>query len=112
MAHPYLSQLIEIANAVDLGDADLICMHFFSGAALYADGKIIALLSPKGLAFKLSNARCDDIVSKGIAVPMCYSNNSPAKQGYVVFEDVGELSTDNIRCYLQESISAYEQNAA
>lgn len=111
MAHPYLGQLIEIVRAVDLGDSDIICKHFFSGAALYADGKIIAFLSPMGLAFKLSNARCDELLSKGIAVPMCYSKKSPAKQGYVLFEDVGQLSTDNIRSYLQEGISAYEQNA-
>jgi TfoX/Sxy family transcriptional regulator of competence genes len=112
MAQPYLSQLQEIANDVGLGEGELVCRHFFSGAALYARGKIIASLSPNGLAFKLSHARCDEVLSEGIAVPMCYFRKSPAKRGYVLFEDVDQLSKDDIRRYLQECIATSRRNAA
>lgn len=70
MAQPYLSQLQELLAEVNLGDTELVCKHFFSGAAAYANGKIVASLSPKGLAFKLSECRCDNVLSAGIAIPL------------------------------------------
>ena len=42
MAHPYLEQLQDLVRGVDHGDVELVCKHFFSGAALYANGKISA----------------------------------------------------------------------
>ena len=59
MAHPYLEQLQILVRNIDRGDVELVSKHFFSGAALYADGKICASLTPAGLAFKLSQQRCD-----------------------------------------------------
>jgi len=112
MAQPYLNQFQEIVSDAGLGDAGLVCKHFFSGAALYARGKIIASLSPNGLAFKLSDARCEEVLSEGVAVPMCYFRKSPAKRGYVLYRDVDQLSTDVIRRYLQECIATSEQNVA
>ncbi len=38
MAQPYLDDLTELAGDIDSGGIDLDCRHFFSGAALYADG--------------------------------------------------------------------------
>jgi len=44
MAHPYLGQIQELVSNIDFGDADIVCKHFFSGAAVYANGKIVASL--------------------------------------------------------------------
>ncbi len=56
MAEPYLERLTQLVDRLELtrtGEVTLENKHFFSGAALYANGKICALLSPNGLAVKL-----------------------------------------------------------
>jgi hypothetical protein len=105
MAHPYLSQLQELVVSAGVDDTGTVCKHFFSGAALYAHGKIVASLSPKGLAFKLSGSRCESVLSEGVAVPLRYFENSPVKQGYVLFANIDQLKNDDIRRYFLESIS-------
>ena len=112
MAHPYFSQLRDLMNEVGLSDPDIICKHFFSGAAIYARGKMVASLSPKGLAFKLSKPRCDQVLSEGIAIPLCYFNKSPAKRGYVLFPDADQLNDDELRGYFNECVSTSAKDAA
>jgi len=112
MAHPYFSQLQELVRDVGLGDSDIVCKHFFSGAGLYARGKMVATLSPKGLAFKLSKHRCDQVLSEGLAIPLCYFSKSPVKRSYVLFPDVAELSTEDLRGYFQECVLMSAQDAA
>ncbi len=56
MAEPYLTDLQELADQWFRADAAvgvLECRHFFSGAAAYRDGAIVASLTPVGLAFKV-----------------------------------------------------------
>ena len=56
MAEPYLTRLAQIVGGVGPVRADgatLEYKHFFSGAAVYANGQIFASLSPPGLAVKL-----------------------------------------------------------
>lgn len=66
MAHPYLEQLQSLVSTELRGDGDLTCKHFFSGTALYANGRICASLSPAGLAFKLGNKRSEEATSSSI----------------------------------------------
>ncbi len=65
----------------------LKCRHFFSGAAVYRDGDIIASLTPVGLAFKVSNDIRTKLLNNGRAIPLRYFPNSPVKKNYVLFTD-------------------------
>jgi len=104
MAHPYLKQLQDLVGAVNRGDVELVCKHFFSGAALYADGKICASLTPAGLAFKLSRQRCKDLIDSHIAVPLCYFEGAPKKTNYALFPELDELNSTSISAYFNECI--------
>ena len=89
---------------------DLVCKHFFSGAALYVERKICASLTPKGLAFKLPKSRCDDLFTQGKAIPLRYFDRSPIKKGYILLPDFQVLSDTEISTYLEECI-AYASSA-
>ena len=104
MAHPYLKQLQDLVGTVKRGDVELVCKHFFSGAALYADGKICASLTPAGLAFKLPQQRCKDLIDSHIAVPLCYFEGAPKKNNYALFPELDELSSISISAYFNECI--------
>ena len=90
MAKEYLEKLspliseLKIENEVDLS---LETKHFFSGAALYANGTICASWSPVGLAFKLPEADVSSLIQSGQAKPLKYFPNGNIKQGYVLFEN-------------------------
>lgn len=104
VAHPYLKEIRDLLAEVGLGDSELECKHFFSGAAAYANGKIVASLSPKGLAFKLSEHRCSEVLTGGLAIPLRYFDKSPVKRGYVLFPDKNGLSKDELRSFFRECI--------
>lgn len=112
MAHPYLGQIQELVSEIDVGDSEIVCKHFFSGAAVYANGKIIASLSPKGLAFKLTEPRCAEVLSQGTAVPLRYFEKSPIKRGYVLFTDKNQLRKVEIEGFFRECILTSAQDAA
>ena len=104
MAHPYLAQLQSLVRNELGSDVELTCKHFFSGAALYANGKICASLSPAGLAFKLGKKCSEELITNQIAVPLCYFKGAPTKSNYVLFPDPDELTSSSICAYFSESI--------
>ena len=112
MAHPYLGQIQKLVSDIDFGDSDIEYKHFFSGAAVYADGKIVASLSPKGLAFKLSESRCAAVLSEGLAIPLRYFEKSPVKQGYVLFPDKDQLRKVELEDFFRECVLTSAQGAA
>jgi len=61
--------------------------HFFSGAAVYRDGTVVATLTPVGIAFKVPDDVRDDLLKSDRAVPLRYFPNSPIKSNYVLFPD-------------------------
>ena len=85
MAQPWLTELQALVDTLGL-KADIICKHFFSGAAAYSGGQIFISLSPAGLALKLPEEMCAELISKG-ATPLKYFAKSPVKKGYVVLPD-------------------------
>ena len=85
MAQPWLSDLQALIDTSGL-DGDIVCKHFFSGAAAYRDGQIFMSLSPAGLALKLPEEDCADLINKG-AKPLRYFAKSPVKKGYAVLPD-------------------------
>ena len=88
MAEPYLTDLKALAYQWVLSDEGvgvLECRHFFSGAAAYRVGAIIASLTPVGLAFKVPARVHDELLSQGLAVPLRYFSSGPIKRNYVLF---------------------------
>jgi len=112
MAHPYLGELRDLLCDVGISGSDVVCKHFFSGAAVYASGKIVASLSPKGLAFKLSEPRCKEVLSEGLAVPLRYFDKSPVKRGYVLFPEKDRLRKEELQEFFQECILTSTHDAA
>lgn len=88
MAEPYLTNLKQMAGKWTEADArvgPLECRHFFSGAAAYRQGAIVATLTPIGLAFKVTTEIHDELLARGKAVPLRYFPNSFIKKDYVLF---------------------------
>ena len=112
MAHPYLEQLRHLVHEVDLASSDVVCKHFFSGAAAYTHGHVFASLTPKGLAFKLPEPGCKELLSKDFAEPLRYFDKAPVKRGYVLFPQHGKLGKNELKQYFFESVSAAAENAA
>jgi hypothetical protein len=102
MAQPYLDQLEKLVRSLAPGRDDLICKHFFSGAALYVQDRICASLSPKGLAFKLGSSRCENILAQGRAIPLQYFDNAPIKRDYILLPDVQNLDDTDLIAYFEE----------
>lgn len=65
----------------------LECRHFFSGAAAYRGGTIVASLTPVGLAFKVPTDVRDRLLDIGKAIPLRYFPDAPIKKDYVLFPD-------------------------
>lgn len=105
MAQPYLNQLEKLVASGLPGMSGLACKHFFGGAALYANSKICASLTSAGLAFKLPQHRCTDLIESGRASPLRYFESSPVKKGYVLFPDTSSLGRAAIVSYLKECLA-------
>ncbi len=96
MAEPYLTQLEELADrwiSADQRIGALECRHFFSGAAVYRNGVIVASLTPVGLAFKVPVEVHDELLDSDLASPLRYFPKAPIKRGYVLFPAVKDLDT-------------------
>src|SRR5262249_47373438 len=105
VAQPYLSALEELIASTLSGSPSLVCKHFFSGAALYSNTTICATLTPDGLAVKLPEERCSELIASGKASPLRYFNNSPIKRGYVLFRNASSLGNTAIASYLKECLA-------
>jgi len=104
VAQPYLQRLQELVSARHASRGALVCKHFFSGAALYAEGIICASLTPKGLAFKLPKPRCEELIALGKASALRYFDKSPVKAGYILLPDFGALSDAELDSYFEECL--------
>ena len=86
MAEPYLSELKSILEQTiakrDRAD-DILCKHFFSGAAAYIQSHIFMSLSPVGLALKLPEDDLAKLFGQG-AKPLRYFPKAPVKKEYAV----------------------------
>ena len=107
MAEPYLQRLTTIlreARPTKPRGVQLECRHFFSGAALYADGAICASLTPAGFAVKLSDDSRAALLRERRGRPLRYFEGGPIKKDYLVLS--GSIVSDPvaIRTLLQESI--------
>ena len=69
------------------GSVMLESKHFFSGAALYANGKIFASLSPAGFAVKLPADRRRNLIEEGKGTEFRFFPDGPIKREYVALSE-------------------------
>ena len=90
MAEPYLTQLqllLTRFKPFSVGDVTLDAKHFFSGAALYANGTICASLSPAGFALKLPENTRLKLLAEGKGSEFRFFPNGPIKKEYIALSD-------------------------
>ena len=90
MAKKYLDRLKSLYQNVELTGLDTVKLefkHFFSGAAVYADGKICMTLTPVGFAIKLSKPDIDSLLESKGNKRLRYFPKSPIKKDYVLLSD-------------------------
>src|SRR2546427_12028905 len=86
MSHKYLGQLSSLLKSATSGrfkDVKLECKHFFSGAAIYANGRICMSLTTVGFALKLPEESRNALKERG-AKPLRYFPKAPVKKDYVI----------------------------
>ncbi len=108
MAKVYLEKLHKISEELELENevaASLDIKHFFSGAALYSNGKICVSWSPSGLAFKLPEPEVNKLIANGKAKPLRYFDKGNVKKGYVVFEDPEAVTIETWKKYFLRAIT-------
>ena len=87
MTEPYLTQLSQMIEPLQIHGVILECKHFFSGAALYANGKICASLSPAGFAVKLPEDQKLKLIRTGKGEDFRFFPKGPIKRDYVALSD-------------------------
>ena len=90
MAEPYLERLSQIVARLGPSSAEGVILetkHFFSGAALYANGRICASLSPAGFAVKLPAEVRSGLISERRGKEFRFFANGPIKRQYVALSD-------------------------
>ena len=108
MAKIFLEQLIRLidqATSGQIGDVTLSCKHFFSGAAVYANGRICASLTPAGFAIKLPKEPRDALLKQRSAKPLRYFVNGPVKKEYVVLPNASFVAPRRLRGWLEISVA-------
>ena len=107
MAEPYLERLTQMIGRLELPgaqDATLEPRHFFSGAALYASGKICALFSPMGFALKLPAATRQALIEAGQGSEFRFFPDGPVKHDYVALAESVEQDDEALRGLIGASV--------
>ena len=87
MANDYrekLSAILKQAAAGRFKGVDLECKYFFSGAAVFADGRICLSLTPVGFAIKVPEKSREILLKKRGTKTLRYFPKGPIKKDYVV----------------------------
>ncbi len=90
MAEPYLERLSQIVDRLGLASAGVVTLetkHFFGGAALYANGRICASLSPAGLAVKLPAGVRQSLIGERKGREFRFFAKGPIKREYVALSE-------------------------
>ena len=90
MAEPYfgrLSQIVSGFRPLLIEGVTLETRHFFSGAALYANGKLCASLSPAGFAIKLPTEIRRSLIDDGQGKEFLLFPKGPTQRGYVALSE-------------------------
>ena len=87
MAEPYLSQFSKQIVGIQIPNVTLICKHFFSGAAVYTNGKIIASYSHAGVAIKLPEEERKRLIQGRQGTVFRFFPRGPIKKEYVLITE-------------------------
>jgi len=90
MAKDYLDKLTKImqqALARRFKHVNIEYKHFFSGAAVYANGRICISLTPVGFAIKLPSKSRDLLLKEKGTNYLRYFAEGPVKKDYVVLPE-------------------------
>jgi len=107
MAQIYLDQLntlMQRAVGNRFPAAQLTCKHFFSGAAVYANGKICMSLTPVGFALKLPPEVRDRLLKEKGTKPLQYFPQGPIKKEYVILPKRMLIDTRTLRRWVKRCI--------
>ena len=107
MAKQHLEQLTALIRQTTSGrfnDAKLECKHFFSGAALYANGRICISLTPVGFAIKLPEESRNTLLKQKGAKYLQYFPKGPIKKDYVVMPKTMLKDMRTLRRWVRISI--------
>jgi len=108
MAEPYLEQLRQVVDRLDLpqaGDVVLDPRHFFSGAALYANKKICATIGPAGFALKLPADTRRRLIEESKAVEFRFFADGPIKREYAALSESTIQDEETLRDLIGMSIN-------
>ena len=107
MAKEYLDKLSELMNRATAGkfkNVDLECKHFFSGAAVYANGRICMTLTPVGFALKLPEESRNALMREKGTEQLRYFPKGPIKKDYVVLPEAMLEDMQTLRHWVEVSI--------
>ena len=99
-----LAELMKRAASEKHRDVRLEFKHFFSGAAVYANGGICITYTPAGLALKLPVEHRTLLLQKHGASPLRYFPKAPLKKEYVVLPASIIDDRKALRTWVAESI--------
>jgi len=107
MAEPYLSMLTRMIADLELPVSKQVLLeskHFFSGAALYANGIICASITPVGVGLKLPVEARDRQFVTGDGKEMRYFESAPVKREYVLLSQSVVDDPERLKSLLNLSI--------
>ncbi len=107
MVQVYVEQLTELmkqAASRKHRGVRLEIKHFFSGAAVYANGAICITLTPAGFALKLPSKRRTTLLAKHGGTTLRYFPKAPIKKEYAVLPANIMDDADALRSWVAASI--------
>lgn len=107
MTKKYLDRLNDLMAEIapDISTtASLEVNHFFSGAAVYANGRICISLTPAGFALKLPEALRDELMKEEGTKNLQYFPKAPIKKDYVVLSQRQLDDRDRFCFWVENSI--------
>ncbi|MCH8921478.1 MAG: TfoX/Sxy family protein [Chloroflexi bacterium] len=107
MAKEYVEKLSELMSRATAGkfkNVDLECKHFFSGAAIYANGRICITLTSVGLAVKLPEKSRNALMRHNGTKQLRYFPKGPVKKDYIVLPEAMINDIETLRHWVEVSI--------
>ena len=104
MVQEYLDKLEKIVDEALPSTDDLECKHFFSGAAVYVNGKIFCSYTPVGIAVKLPEAEREKLITSKKGTELRYFPKAPIKKGYVVLSSEIMKNLDELFFWIRKAI--------
>ncbi len=107
MATEYLEQLTNLLKKTTPAKNKGVkpeCKHFFSGAAVYANGRICISLTPAGFAIKLPEESRNALLKQKGVKRLRYFPNGPIKKDYVVLPKTMLKDLRTLRHWVRISI--------